>query len=91
MAFQANNRGRRGRQYYAVGGGASRERDRGGRRCAGGTSEPRGHWHRGDLEREQLFELDRTIQQLTQSGADPESLVRLTGHYHSLLRMWSEI
>ena len=46
---------------------------------------------RGDLEREQLFELDRTIQQLTQSGADPESLVRLTGHYHSLLRMWSEI
>ena len=46
---------------------------------------------RGDLEREQLFELDRTIQQLTQSGADPESLVRLTGHYHSLLRLWTEI
>jgi PKHD-type hydroxylase len=46
---------------------------------------------RGDLEREQLFELDRTIQQLTQSGADPDSLVRLTGHYHTLLRLWSEI
>jgi len=46
---------------------------------------------RGDLEREQLFELDQTIQQLTQSGADPESLVRLTGHYHTLLRLWSEI
>lgn len=46
---------------------------------------------RGDLEREQLFELDRTIQQLTQSGADPESLVRLAGHYHSLLRLWTEI
>ena len=46
---------------------------------------------RGDLEREQLFELDRTIQQLSLSGADPESLVRLTGHYHSLLRLWSEI
>jgi PKHD-type hydroxylase len=45
---------------------------------------------RGDLEREQLFELDRTIQQLTRSGADPESLVRLAGHYHSLLRLWSE-
>ena len=46
---------------------------------------------RGDLEREQLFELDRTIQRLTQGGADPESLLRLTGHYHSLLRLWSEI
>jgi PKHD-type hydroxylase len=46
---------------------------------------------RGDLEREQLFELDRTIQQLTQSGADAESLVRLTGHYHSLLRLWTEV
>ena len=45
---------------------------------------------RGDLEREQLFELDRTIQQPTQSGADPESLLRLTGHYHSLLRLWTE-
>ena len=45
---------------------------------------------RGDLERQQLFELDRTIQQLTRSGADPESLVRLTGHYHNLLRLWSE-
>jgi PKHD-type hydroxylase len=45
---------------------------------------------RGDLEREQLFELDRTIQQLTLSGADGESLVRLSGHYHSLLRLWSE-
>jgi PKHD-type hydroxylase len=45
---------------------------------------------RGDLEREQLFELDRTIQRLTLSGADPESLARLAGHYHSLLRLWSE-
>ena len=40
---------------------------------------------------EQLFELDRTIQQLTQKGADPEALVRLTGHYHSLLRLWTEV
>jgi PKHD-type hydroxylase len=46
---------------------------------------------RADLEREQLFELDRTIQQLTQGGADPQSLVRLAGHYHSLLRLWSEL
>ncbi len=46
---------------------------------------------RDDVQREQLFELDRTIQQLTQNGADAESLVRLTGHYHSLLRLWSEL
>jgi PKHD-type hydroxylase len=46
---------------------------------------------RDDLEREQLFELDRTIQRLTELGSDPDSLVRLAGHYHSLLRMWTEI
>ncbi len=46
---------------------------------------------RDDAKREQLFELDRTIQQLTQNGADMESLVRLTGHYHSLLRLWTEL
>jgi PKHD-type hydroxylase len=46
---------------------------------------------RDDGMREQLFELDRTIQQLTQRGADPDSLVRLTGHYHSLLRLWSDV
>jgi PKHD-type hydroxylase len=46
---------------------------------------------RDDLKREQLFELDRTIQRLTELESDPESLVRLAGHYHSLLRLWSEI
>jgi len=46
---------------------------------------------RDDVKREQLFELDRTIQQLTQAGADPESLVRLAAHYHSLLRLWSDV
>ncbi len=46
---------------------------------------------RDDVKRSQLFELDRTIQELTQDGADRESLVRLTGHYHSLLRLWSEV
>jgi len=46
---------------------------------------------RDDMHREQLFELDRTIQQLTQRAVDPESLVRLTGHYHSLLRLWSDV
>jgi PKHD-type hydroxylase len=46
---------------------------------------------RDDVQREQLFELDRTIQKLTQGSADADSLVRLTGHYHSLLRLWAEV
>lgn len=46
---------------------------------------------RDDLQREQLFELDRTIQRLTELQADPDSLVRLAGHYHTLLRLWTEI
>ncbi len=45
---------------------------------------------RDDTRREQLFELDQTIQRLTRNGADAESLLRLTGHYHTLLRLWSE-
>jgi PKHD-type hydroxylase len=46
---------------------------------------------RDDFKREQLFELDRSIQRLTELKSDPESLVRLAGQYHSLLRLWSEI
>ncbi len=46
---------------------------------------------RDDARREQLFELDRTIQRLTQMGSDPDSLVRLAAHYHALLREWSEL
>jgi PKHD-type hydroxylase len=46
---------------------------------------------REDARRAQLFELDGTIQRLTQTGADPESLLRLTGHYHGLLKDWTEI
>ncbi len=46
---------------------------------------------RDDLQREQLFELDRTIQRLTELQSDPDSLVRLAGHYHTLLRLWTEI
>ena len=45
---------------------------------------------RDDLKREQLFELDRSIQRLTEPGADPDCLVRLAGHYHTLLRLWTE-
>ena len=46
---------------------------------------------REDARRAQLFELDGTIQRLTQTGADPESLVRLTAHYHGLLKAWTDI
>jgi len=46
---------------------------------------------RDDAKREQLFELDRTIQRLTQLQADADSLVRLAAHYHGLLREWSEL
>ena len=46
---------------------------------------------RDDAQRTQLFELDGTIQRLTQSGADSDSLVRLTAHYHGLLKAWTEI
>jgi PKHD-type hydroxylase len=46
---------------------------------------------RDDDQREKLFELDRTLQTLTRSGADADSLARLSAHYHGLLRMWSEI
>jgi len=46
---------------------------------------------RDDAQRAQLFELDGTIQRLTQTGADAESLVRLTAHYHGLLKAWTEI
>jgi PKHD-type hydroxylase len=46
---------------------------------------------RDDFQRAQLFELDRTIQHLTQDSLDSDSLVRLTGHYHSLLRLWTAV
>ncbi|HEV7358463.1 MAG TPA: Fe2+-dependent dioxygenase [Steroidobacteraceae bacterium] len=46
---------------------------------------------REDARRAQLFELDGTIQRLTQTGADTDSLVRLTAHYHGLLKAWTEI
>jgi PKHD-type hydroxylase len=46
---------------------------------------------RDDAQRAQLFELDGTIQRLARSGADADSLVRLTAHYHGLLRAWTEI
>jgi len=42
--------------------------------------------------RAMLFDLDRSIQELTGSvGPDAPALVRLTGLYHNLLRRWAEL
>ena len=39
-----------------------------------------------------LFDLDRSIQELTASaGPDAPALVRLTGLYHNLLRRWADL
>jgi PKHD-type hydroxylase len=45
---------------------------------------------RDDEQRQLLFKLDTSIQALTQSGADREALLQLTGIYHNLLRRWAE-
>lgn len=46
---------------------------------------------RDDAQRTLLFDLDTSIQRLTQSGGEAHALVQLTGCYHNLLRMWSEL
>lgn len=45
---------------------------------------------RSDQHRSALFELDRTITRLRSLLGDREETVALTGHYHNLLRMWTE-
>jgi len=46
---------------------------------------------RDDGERTLLFELDTTIRDLTQKGADRDCVVRLTASYHNLLRRWADL
>jgi PKHD-type hydroxylase len=46
---------------------------------------------RDDSQRTMLFDLDSAIQRLTATNADEAARVRLTGVYHNLLRMWSEM
>jgi len=46
---------------------------------------------RDDGRRSMLFELDQTIQKLRARHGENEETVALTGHYHNLLRMWSEV
>jgi PKHD-type hydroxylase len=38
-----------------------------------------------------LYDLDTSIRELTGSGADAGSLLRLTGCYHNLLRRWADL
>lgn len=45
---------------------------------------------RDDRRRRLLFELDTSIQTLTQGGADAGAVLQLTGVYHNLLREWAE-
>lgn len=46
---------------------------------------------RDDAKRELLFNMDSAIGTLRQQQGDTEPLVALTGTYHNLLRMWSEL
>jgi PKHD-type hydroxylase len=46
---------------------------------------------RDDHRRGMLFELDQTIQKLRARLGECEETVALTGQYHNLLRMWSEL
>ena len=46
---------------------------------------------RSDAHRRLLFDLDVSIQQLTQKLPDAPELVQLTGVYHNLLREWSDV
>ena len=45
---------------------------------------------RDDGQRALLFDMDSALQHLHRTGADADALVRLTGSYHNLLRMWAE-
>jgi len=44
-----------------------------------------------DRHRETLYQLDQTIQKIRGKHGETEETVALAGHYHNLLRMWSEI
>ena len=46
---------------------------------------------RDDRQRAMLFELDQVIQKLRGRLGECEDSIALTGQYHNLLRMWSEV
>ncbi|TZG27224.1 Fe2+-dependent dioxygenase [Sphingomonas montanisoli] len=45
---------------------------------------------RDNHQRQMLFDLDRTVQQLTAEAASDEAVLALTGHYHNLVRLWAD-
>lgn len=45
---------------------------------------------RDEARRRMLFELDTAITRLTETQADRDAVVRLTGIYHNLLRQWAQ-
>jgi PKHD-type hydroxylase len=46
---------------------------------------------RDDADRALLFDIDNAVRELTRTGADSESLVKLTSCYHNLLRRWGDV
>jgi PKHD-type hydroxylase len=46
---------------------------------------------RDDGQRTLLFDLDMSIQRVTQAMPDDPSIVQLTGVYHNLLRRWADV
>lgn len=46
---------------------------------------------RDDGQRTLLFDLDMSIQRITQALPDDPSVVQLTGVYHNLLRRWADV
>lgn len=46
---------------------------------------------RNDEQRRLLFDMDLSIMTLRQAQGDTPAVVRLTGCYHNLLRMWSDV
>ena len=46
---------------------------------------------RDPAQHQMLFELDQNIQSLREQVGDNAAVVGLTGHYHNLLRQWSEV
>jgi PKHD-type hydroxylase len=46
---------------------------------------------RNNEQRALLFDLDRSIQRLNAGQGDPVARVELTGCYHNLMRMWSDV
>lgn len=46
---------------------------------------------RDDAQRTLLFDMDAAISTLRQQHGDSAAVVRLTGNYHNLIRMWADV